>query len=902
MYNFGPINQITNNKLNKNKVNKDSHNNDIYELEKKINQKVPLSNYYQKINELEEKNNLQDIRINQMIANPGEPTEGNSELLDIRLSHDGELYDSAGDSIREQNNSIISISNLSKTYNFKYYKQIDFINGNYERKIGVRPTITGEWVEYIVNGITYDTVIIPVTYLYQFISSNHLGSRRTLYFLDKNLKMLNSTTLDPGMLTVTSTKIKYIGISAKQQGIDNFLFYESNYTDFPENTNNIIEKYVITINENTTVFSNIEDIKNYLNSLTNDFNSFKNLNCYDILKDNGTFKNINNSNGIDYIWNENYSECTISGTPTLNPCFYNLITSVSEFPSFLKQDSYIFNLNTKNNKTVVDLYYYTDRQTTFDGSIRITSGETLINFSSEWTGIIIRFTLLSTVGEEFEDVVSLKILNTKTNEELSKNFSSIEKKYISGKDASSYINENKEITLSDIREDGRYVIDTTWKVLDAPSDIRVTGLIVENFKDPGVGFIKQTIESILYPENYPQYCRFSNHNNTSWTDWAKINVINETTEVTYEITQNINKDTITNTYNINTTPNITTDSNGWLQAIDTDTSDESNKTDMTGAILSMLNETGYCHLSPGIFYVSGNIDMPNGSILEGCGKKTIIRLLSSVSSGYILKMTQKSTVQNICLSGGHASPTDIYATSNVNFGNRHGIYFVANADSSGIAMPSVIACMINNCFFENFDGSAVYCYNTGGGMQQSLLMENCYIEYCKVGINIDYYSEYHKFSNIIIWRCNHACINNGGNNVFVGCTFHGVVGWVIDNSNSDKSNNAHGSAIGCTFNHINNMNNPTDLGMGDAIIIKNVSNAYIFSGCQLWYGGIVIENSRGIAFSDCLIGGRTPKISVNGNYPAFFYDCIFHQNPQLTVNNSTKFINCYLDSDGSQIG
>ena len=96
--------------------------------------------------------------------------------------------------------------------------------------------------------------------------------------------------------------------------------------------------------------------------------------------------------------------------------------------------------------------------------------------------------------------------------------------------------------------------------------------------------------------------------------------------------------TIENTYNISCSPQITTDTNGWLQAVDTDTSSESGKTDMTASIMAMLNSTGYCHLGPGIFYVSGNIDMPAGSMLEGCGKQTIIRLLQSVTDGYIVRM------------------------------------------------------------------------------------------------------------------------------------------------------------------------------------------------------------------------------------------------------------------------
>lgn len=148
---------------------------------------------------------------------------------------------------------------------------------------------------------------------------------------------------------------------------------------------------------------------------------------------------------------------------------------------------------------------------------------------------------------------------------------------------------------------------------------------------------------------------------------------------TYNITQEISQDTFQNTYNITTSPNITTDNNGWIQAIDDETTNEINATDMTGAIMSMLNSTGYCHLSAGTFYVSGGIDMPYGSVLEGCGKNTIIRLLSSVTSGYIVRVIQNNTIRGICFSGSKTVPENLYIDG-TNFGKRHGIYLVANAD------------------------------------------------------------------------------------------------------------------------------------------------------------------------------------------------------------------------------
>ena len=393
------------------------------------------------------------------------------------------------------------------------------------------------------------------------------------------------------------------------------------------------------------------------------------------------------------------------------------------------------------------------------------------------------------------------------------------------------------------------------------------------------------------------YRRLGKASTGVWRDWMKISGSGQA--VTYNVTQNINRDEISNTYTITTLPTITTDTNGWLQAVDTDTSDETNKTDMSGAILSMLTDTGYCHLAPGIYYVSG-FDMPAGSTIEGCGKKTIIRLLSSVTSGYAVRIGQNNTVKNICFSGGYAAPSDV-TTVDADLGSRHGIYLIANADGEESTQPGTLTNIIEGCFFENFNGSAFYNHNTGGGMDNAVIMSDCRIVACKVGLNIDYYGEYSKFTSVIIKGCNHACINNGGNNVFTGCTFHGVVGFLIDNTGSDKRNIAHGSCVGCTFNHIDNMNRPSTLGGGDAILIKNAANGFLFNDSQIWYGKINIQNSPGISINNGLIGGGTPEISVVGDYGMFMRGCTFMNSPSISANSATKLDNCYLASTGAPV-
>lgn len=356
--------------------------------------------------------------------------------------------------------------------------------------------------------------------------------------------------------------------------------------------------------------------------------------------------------------------------------------------------------------------------------------------------------------------------------------------------------------------------------------------------------------------------------------------------------------TIENTYNITCSPQITTDSNGWLQAEDTDTQSESGKTDMTAAIMAMLNSTGYCHLGPGIFYVSGNIDMPEGSTLEGCGEDTIIRLLASVTTGYCVRVGKYNTIKDIKFSGAYSTPNP---PSSATLGTRNAIICIANADGQEATQPIVEPNLITGCWFDGFSGSAIYQHNTGGGVRGAITMTDCFIHRCGAGINIDYYSEYCKYNAVITEQCYYACINNGGNNVFTGCTFHGTIGFLMDNSDGDKANPAHGTCIGCTFNHIDNWNHPADAGGGDAVKVISNAHGFIFSGCQFWYSAIKIKNSRGMTFDACLIGGGSPVIKVEGSYGAFFHGCTFQNAPSLDVNTATKMTDCFLAADSSAV-
>jgi hypothetical protein len=308
----------------------------------------------------------------------------------------------------------------------------------------------------------------------------------------------------------------------------------------------------------------------------------------------------------------------------------------------------------------------------------------------------------------------------------------------------------------------------------------------------------------------------------------------------------------------------------------------------------MLTQTGVCNLAPGDFYVSG-IDMPDNTAIRGCGTATNIILLDSAADGYAIKMGSRCLVDSVMISGGTSGPT---ITSTI--GTRNGILWKGTVVPGDTNLVSVIPMqgIISNCYIRWFSGSGLYCFGTGTGTSNCLNVINSYIRTCTVGINIAWLSEYHRFTNIDCRGCYYGIINNGGNNMFANCGFSkNIIGLLMDNTYGQSNNNSHGSFSNCVFNHIGENND------GVAIHIIGCTNGEIFTGCQLFYGEIVIEESDGIVFANCNFGGSSgTQISITNGGLIMYNGCCFKSSPTVIKlgNTATKFVNCYL-RDGTAV-
>lgn len=425
------------------------------------------------------------------------------------------------------------------------------------------------------------------------------------------------------------------------------------------------------------------------------------------------------------------------------------------------------------------------------------------------------------------------------------------------------------------------------------ADVRTTGtwLLVDanTYEDKpmatGVGFLRVSVLNDywvlqeFYSFGAQLYKREFAKNATSVEAWSLVGG-GGGGQVTNEYTFNEYQQTV----NLTATPTITTDTNNYLAST-------GDTTDRTADILAMLQATGTCHLGAGDFWIDSLV-MPANTSLIGCGNATRVYLIDG-DNKFAIRMSSYCTVSDMWILGSQSAITH---TSTV--GTRHGILWQGNytEDSSSAHQPK--AATISTVYIYAFSGGGITCYDTGYGTINYVAATNVHIENCCAGLNISYWSEFHKFTNVRCWSGYYGCINNGGNNVFVNCDFSSNTGvaFLMDNAQLQSPNNSHGSCIGCVFNH-------TASNTGVGIKILNCNNGFVFTGCQIFYSQIQIEDTAGVTVASCNFGVNNCNISVTNGGVILFLGNIHQDAPTITVvnNSNVHFVNCYSRTTGALI-
>ena len=416
--------------------------------------------------------------------------------------------------------------------------------------------------------------------------------------------------------------------------------------------------------------------------------------------------------------------------------------------------------------------------------------------------------------------------------------------------------QNNNIDLNDFKQSGFFLLAGSGN-LNAP---RQNGLVI--CYRPAGNFVWQMFLQI----NTMNEIYLRRWNGSEWNDWTLIvggDIVNITNEF----------NSYSNTYNVTATPTITSDANYYLQST-------GDTTDRTSDIITMLQTNGTCNLGKGTFYVT-NLVMPKGSMIRGCGYATEVRL-SGTGAGFALQMDSDCIVKDVLIRGDDGTTNYRYASA---MGNRDGICWVGDYTSSQDESQQPFNGTISDVYVENFSGSGIRLYDTGYGTGNGMQASNVTINNCFAGLNIEYWSEFSAFENLKCWHCYWGIINNGGNNIFSNCHLSSNhTGLLMDNSNNDKPNNSHGSMINCILNHM------TDGDNGTAISLLGQKNGFMFSNCQMFYGGVTAENCDGIVFANCNFGGNAVKLNVTDGGLVMFSDCVFGTQPTVTKTGTTHVV------------
>lgn len=423
--------------------------------------------------------------------------------------------------------------------------------------------------------------------------------------------------------------------------------------------------------------------------------------------------------------------------------------------------------------------------------------------------------------------------------------------------------------LDTIKENGRWLLADSEVYEHTPGQLTVGYLRVEKY---GNAYYVQTYMSI---SGQSVYTRVKRSTESAWREWRELgsgggdayNITNEYVTNHYE-----------NTLNATVTPQITTDTNQYLQS-------SRDNTDRKAVIETLLASTGVCRLGPGDFYVSG-IDMPEHTAIIGSGDKTRVILLGTgADEGYAIHMNNDCTVRDMGILG---SDTEITIGS-YNYVNRHGILFEATYDTD---QSTKRRCIVDGCRIRYFTGGGVTCYNTGFPVNSTLMVSNTFIFACTVGINIPYWSEFNIFTSCHVRACYYGSVNNGGNNLFSACNFSAnKVGMLCDNSQQQSPNNTHGSVVACIFDH-------EDSNNGIGIKMDGCHAGEVFSDCQLFFADIEVNNCTGVQFNNFNAGSNVDITVTKGQEGGLimFNNWIFKPGYRITIEegyDECKFVNCW---------
>jgi hypothetical protein len=304
--------------------------------------------------------------------------------------------------------------------------------------------------------------------------------------------------------------------------------------------------------------------------------------------------------------------------------------------------------------------------------------------------------------------------------------------------------------------------------------------------------------------------------------------------------------------------------------------------DDTLSIQRILNLGLTCGLRANKTYIASGLTAVAGTGIVCPSGRAIIRVPTGASKFGLSIDANGFTLSGVNFDG--QATTDFKAFPAAALGTRYGVS-VGAPFGTGRNLKNVT---IENCDFYGFDHSGIWGREvmsgaTIFGKKCSLHNVNAYT--CFYGVWYDQRFEYVCSTNCYAYECRTGFYVQGGNNSFAACQSN----WCYDNFMLEfGDNDAHGQAVGCSFNHA--------FG-GHNIFAKNVANGFSFVGCSMWFGNIEIFESYGIRITNSEIANLVVNIigggvnNVDDNYFVVAVSTAFSGNVFTTFrrNRDTYF-------------
>lgn len=265
----------------------------------------------------------------------------------------------------------------------------------------------------------------------------------------------------------------------------------------------------------------------------------------------------------------------------------------------------------------------------------------------------------------------------------------------------------------------------------------------------------------------------------------------------------------------------------------------------------------------GVYIFTSHITVPSNISFVG-STKTVFKLSEESTSNVLFHMVGVTnvTLAHLFIDGGLTSqPAGSHSVDDTLFdgtgkGTRYGIY-----------MSKCRRINLHDLDILGWDLAGVYCANNDAGAGETgrffhmIQLTNSSLYYNYYGLWFDDYGEYNQVSCCTFGDNYIGALTYGGNNQFVGCMFNSNwCGFAL--YGTGIANNSHGGCYSSTYNH----NSLTGLGGGIAIYAKDSTVGWNFTGQNIWYGAVVLKNSRGIIFNGSVIGSvQFKSISETGD-------------------------------------